>query len=929
MSRSTHRRRAGTAAAVSLALACSGLTIAATPATAVPAPTSTVFINEFHYDNAGADAGEFVEVAGPVGTDLTGWSVVLYNGNGGAPYDTRVLTGTIPSTGVVAVDAVGLQNGAPDGLALVGPTDQLVQFLSYEGMFAATAGPAMGRTSTDIGVLEDGSGAIGASLQLTGSGSTYGAFIWVSSAMATRGARNTGQTLQATTGPAAPGLTCPAAFETQVGTAASAALSAVDADSGVSSFAITSGAVPGISLLDSTTSPAGQPATASLGVATTTAPGVYRVVVTVTTDGTPTQSATCTVTVTVIDPDAVTPVSAVQGRALTSPLVGKQVNVEAVVTSLITSRDARDGFFVQGQDADVDGDAGTSEGVYVFCRALCPSSLAAGDLVRVTGRVEEFNTSTQIAANVGGASIRVLGSGLPLPTAAKVQLPATASTRSAGTFEAVEGMRTTIATTLAVSEYFNLARFGELVLTARERPYQFTQLNAPSATGNVAHLASLATRRIVLDDDSNDQNDATTGPVDEPYYYPTPGLSIGNRFRGGDTVDGLTGVLEYSFGAWKLRPVAGADYAFTSTNPRPASPDEVGGRLEVASFNVLNYFATIDETATNEEGPCGPSGTLDCRGADSEAERERQLTKIVAALAEIDADVFGLIEIENDRGAATRQVVEALNAATAPGTYDYVQTGFIGTDAIKQAFLYKPASVERAAPFRVLTPEVDPDFRGNNRPALIQTFEERSTGERITVAVNHFKSKGSACGTGANNGDNSVADGSGNCDGTRTLAAQALSEYLATDPTRSRDPDFLVIGDLNSYSMERPITTLKGAGYTDLLDRFEGPASYGYLFDGQLGNLDHALASSTLVGQVTGAGGWDVNADEAPLLDYDDTIRDVGEPVFARKSTVGQLYAPDPYRSSDHDPVVVGLALSGPRLAPDAPGRSKGTGQVA
>ncbi|MFC5380774.1 ExeM/NucH family extracellular endonuclease [Aquipuribacter nitratireducens] len=598
-------------------------------------------------------------------------------------------------------------------------------------------------------------------------------------------------------------------------------------------------------------------------------------------------------------------VSEVQGSGATSPLAGQEVEVEAVVTSFITSRDVLDGFFVQEEDADADADPATSEGVYVFCRAECPADLAAGDLVRVVGTVGEFFGNTQVDATAG--EVEVLDSDLPLPSATTVSLPAGGSTEDPATFEPVEGMITTVATTLVVSEYFELARFGEIVLTAEERPYQFTQTNTPSVEGYEAFLADLATRRIVLDDDSNDQNDATSGPLDnEPYYYPTPGFSAENYVRGGDTVTGLTGVMEYAFGAWKLRPIPGVEYTFERANPRPASPDDVGGRLTVASFNVLNYFATIDTTSSNNSGPCGPAGTADCRGADSEEERERQLAKIVAALVEIDADVFGLIEIENDEGRATEQIVEALNAATAPGTFDYVDTGFIGTDAIKQAFVYNTTTVAPVGDFDLLTQEDDERFRDDrNRPALIQTFEEVATGEVVTVAVNHLKSKGSGCG----DGDDSPQDGSGNCDLTRTLAAQALVDHLAGDPTGSGDPDFLVIGDLNSYSLERPIETLRDAGYVDLLEQYEGLESYGYVFDGQLGHLDHALATESLAAQVAGAGGWKINADEVPLLDYNDTVRDTGEAAFERESTALPLFEPNAYRSSDHDPVVVGLSL--------------------
>ena len=758
----------------------------------------------------------------------------------------------------------------------------LVQFLSYEGVFTGVGGPADGETSTDIGVAEAGS-EVAQSLQLTGDGAAYGDFEWTGPANESPGAVNTGQTFTGGSGPAQPVADCgDATFAVDTDENGSRDVSAVDADSRVVTATITSASVAGITLDGFTASGAdGDPGSATLSVADTTADGSYEVEIEFTTDDDPAQTATCTVTVVVSDQDAVTLISEIQGDGAASPLVGKRVNVEAIVTSLITSNDVVDGFFLQEEKADSDHNASTSEGIYVFCRNDCPEDLSAGDRIRVTGDVAEFNDSTQISAAFGDGAFDTLATGRRLPKAAVEELPADASTQDPATFEHVEGMRTKIATTLAVSEYFNQARFGQIILTAEERAYQFTQTDEPSVEGYNAHLADLATRQIILDDDSNSQNAATSGPDDnEPYYYPTPGLSTGNFFRGGDTIDNLTGVFEYSFGAWALRPVTGADYTFDSTNPRPASPPAVGGTLKVASFNVLNYFATIDETSSNNVGVCGPSGTQDCRGADSEAERQRQLDKIVAALAEIDADVFGLIEIQNDEGEATEQIVDALNAATAPGTYDFIDTGFIGTDAIKQAFVYKTTTVEPIGDYDLLTSADDAEFDDErNRPALIQTFEESSTGERVTVAVNHLKSKGSGCGAG-----DDALDGSGNCDGTRTAAAEALADHLADDPTGTGESDTLIIGDLNSYAKERPITALLDAGYTDLLQQFGGADAYTYLFDGQLGTLDYGLANDSLADQVTGAAGWAINADENPLFDYNDTIRDSGEASFERKS---------------------------------------------
>ena len=164
----------------------------------------------------------------------------------------------------------------------------------------------------------------------------------------------------------------------------------------------------------------------------------------------------------------------------------------------------------------------------------------------------------------------------------------------------------------------------------------------------------------------------------------------------------------------------------------------------------------------------------------------------------------------------------------------------IGTDAIRVGLIYKPAKVTPIGPFKVLTSAVDPRFIDTrSRPALAQTFQENATGARFTVIVNHLKSKGSAC---DDIGDPDVGDGQGNCNVTRTNAAKALVDWLATDPTGSGDPDFLIIGDLNSYAMEDPIDAIKAGqddtpgtsdDWTNLVAQYLGPFAYSYTFDGR------------------------------------------------------------------------------------------------
>ena len=221
-----------------------------------------------------------------------------------------------------------------------------------------------------------------------------------------------------------------------------------------------------------------------------------------------------------------------------------------------------------------------------------------------------------------------------------------------------------------------------------------------------------------------------------------------------------------------------------------------------------------------------------------------------------------------------------------------------GSDAIRVGFLYRVSTIETAGSYAVLDSSVDATFLDRNRPALAQTFREKSSGELFTAAVNHFKSKGSSCDDVS---DPNLDDGAGNCNLTRTNAAAALANWLATDPTSSGDPDFLILGDLNSYAMETPITTLQAAGYTDLAQQFLGNDTYSYLFSGEWGTLDYALANTSLLTQVTSVYEWHINADEPIALDYNTEYKSA--------SQIASFYAATPFRSSDHDPIVIGLTL--------------------
>nr|MDJ0760963.1 endonuclease/exonuclease/phosphatase [Woeseiaceae bacterium] len=163
--------------------------------------------------------------------------------------------------------------------------------------------------------------------------------------------------------------------------------------------------------------------------------------------------------------------------------------------------------------------------------------------------------------------------------------------------------------------------------------------------------------------------------------------------------------------------------------------------------------------------------------------------------------------------------------------------------------------------------------------------------------VNHLKSKGSDC---DDVGDPNRNDGQGNCNLTRTAAAQAMGEWLAGDPTGSGDGDVLIVGDVNAYTMEDPLTALADAGYVNLTATLQNAESYSFVFRGESGALDHALANESLAAQVTGALDWHVNADEPRLVDYN--LEGDRDPAW--------FDGDSPYRSSDHDPLIIGLQLT-------------------
>ena len=774
------------------------------------AQSTPVFINEIHYDNFEGDVNEAIEVAGAAGVDLTGWTLLLYNGSDGTNYNILPLSGVIPDQqngfGTLAFNypANAIQNGNPDGIALVDPTNVVVQFLSYEGSFLAVGGAADGLVSVDVGVNEVSTTPAGESLQLSGVGTTLGDFAWG------------GPTIDSF-------------------------------DSVNSSQAFEAGNIGDM---------IGQ----------------------------------CG--------DTATPIHLIQGAgAFFDPNFGGLQTIEGVVTGNFPGLR---GFYVQEEEevSHRDGNPATSEGIFVFMSTeYTATQITMSNTVRVRGLIAEYETGSSSQTQIKSPTVLDCGSASTTIEPTEITLPV----GSIADFERYEGMLLRFPQQLTISEYFEFDDYGQVVLAlpslqfAQDRQFVGTAVVEPGTSSQAIAEQNILSQ-ITLDDGRSSQ---FPDPVIHPNGAP---FDLTNRFRGGDMVTGVTGILDHTHGSYRIQPTAQPTY--TSNNPRPTQPAGVGGTLKVAGLNVYNFFTTLN----TGQRICGPSGTIDCRGANDPQEFSRQITKTIAVLVGLDADIAGLVELENNPSASLQSLVDGLNAQLGAGTYDFIDTGTLGTDAIKVGLIYKPGKVTPHNSYAVLDTAgfTDPLNSGEqkSRPALAQTFADNESGELFTVVVNHLKSRRATCGSA----DNDPLQGG--CNITRKLAAEALVDWLATDPTASNDTDVLIIGDLNAYDKEDPIDTiilgadnLAGTSddFVDMIAHFQGEFAYSYVFDGQYGYLDYAMASQSMQAQVTGVVDWHINADEPDILDYDTTDKSDAQDA---------LYEPNAYRAADHDPVLIGLALN-------------------
>ncbi|TBN58056.1 ExeM/NucH family extracellular endonuclease [Glaciihabitans arcticus] len=595
-------------------------------------------------------------------------------------------------------------------------------------------------------------------------------------------------------------------------------------------------------------------------------------------------------------------IAEIQGSTATSPLVGSTVTTRGIVTANYGSGAGTfNGYVIQtpGTGGAVDFASHTaSNAVFVFSSATAAAA-PIGSYVEVTGPVSEFQGLTEVTVAAGELTVLT-------ETAAPVQ-PISTEVPIAQR-EAAESMLVAPAGAFTVTDTYDTNYFGSVVLNPGTKPLATpTAVTEPGSAEYTALVASNAGRAITLDDGAS-VNFNTSKDTELPY------LSLTAPVRTGAAVTFTKPViLDYRFSAWNYQPTQQLTTANASTvqpatfaNTRTAAPLPVGGDATFATFNVLNYFSTTGDTLgtctyyNDRAGlPVTVNAGCDARGAANPANLKRQQDKIVAALNSLDADVVALEEIENSarfnkpRDEALQTLTAALNTAAGSNVWSFVPSPAAlpaSEDVIRTAFIYKSAVVETVGSSVILD---DPAF-ANARQPLAQEFALKGGGAEteFLAIVNHFKSKGSGSGTG----NTDAGDGQGFSNASRVAQAQALVAFANMLKTQKATDRILLSGDFNAYLKEDPIDVILGAGFVDL-GATTGKETYS--FDGASGSLDHIFASGAANESVTGVDIWNINSVESIALEYS-----------RYNYNALNFYAPDAYRSSDHDPIVAGLALA-------------------
>ncbi len=568
------------------------------------------------------------------------------------------------------------------------------------------------------------------------------------------------------------------------------------------------------------------------------------------------------------DAPAALPIGKIQGTGPVSPYLDQRVELQGVVTGNFVA--GLGGFFMQDAAGEDDDDDATADGIFVKWSRDSQPKVRRGDRVRVSGVVMEIERGNGSQTAVQAASVEILGRGAAPVT--EIDAPPS----SVEDWERLEGMWLRIRAPLTVTGNDALLRFGELTMSFGPRQFSPTERHAPSRAAEALD-ADNQRRRLILDDNRDGEY------PQKLWYLPEP-LSAQAPLRVGSVVHGAEGILQHAMG-WRLQLTEALERIDQA--PRPPAPELPAG-IRVASFNLLNWF--------NGDGQ--GRGFPTSRGAANVTEMNRQRDKLVAAIVALAPDVAALMEVENDgfgRSSSLAQLVTALNTQWPDAGYRFVDADKgPGEDVMRVGMIYREGRVTPLDKPATLTQGA---FATRHRVPLAQAFRAVGSNAVFNVVANHFKSKGCSEAEAA---DADQGDGQSCWNASRTQAALALDAWLDTAPTGHAGLGTLILGDLNSHGQEDPVRALRDAGWRDAFAEARVEQPYSYNFRGYSARLDHALLSAGLLPHLRTALQWHINADESEAFDY------------RRQNRDKTWYAADPYRSSDHDPLIVVLDFDSP-----------------
>ena len=639
------------------------------------------------------------------------------------------------------------------------------------------------------------------------------------------------------------------------------------------------------------------------------------------------------------------------------------VTIRGVVTGVYPDEGSYSGFYIQteGTGGELDlVDHQTSEAIFVYSPWTVgdepgDAEVEIGDYVELTGDATIYEESGQKQISLYPGSDQTPHHELEVlededfdPVApAEIEFPESSESR-----DSLLGMLIDPQGAYTVTDHYTLNRYGEIGIVAGEDPL-FNPTSVVEPGDPAAELAQQNRERLIYLDDGA-TTDFQNSDLELPYLTAEDPVRVGAGVEFQNPV-----IAHYDFGEYRLQPTTllqGPDdpatpASFENTREGNQTPGDPSADLRIAGFNVLNYFVHLGEDEEgceyfeDREGNPTTADWCDVRGAWSTEAFERQQSKIVAAINAMDADMVALQEVENsghfhpdgDRDYAHARLVEALNEDLGYAAWDYVSEpaevpALEDEDVIRNGYIYKPEAMEVTDSwilFEEGISELDPehfedldrdlaDIYSNAREPFAVEFQpvDGEDEDRFIAIVNHFKSKG-ASGVEDDDPNADQGDGQSPWNYDRIYQAQGVQAFADALVDATGTENVHLMGDFNSYENEDPLQVFFDSGYSNLSGE---TGAFSYMFDAEVGSLDHLISSPAAADSVTSTEIWQINAVEPIALEYS-----------RHNGSASDIFRLDQWRSSDHDPIVADILFAGSEPPPveedddDAPGPGEPT----